>query len=284
MKKAVYKAMSAILFLLGGVFILSSASGLTGYVIFEGVKSNYGFFIGLILLAGGLLGFIFSGGRSFLPAAKLEDIVESRTSSLPDYMKERQFIIFDEDFLSGRFKTSKHRLTYLKNLIAEGYSLVVPNSLKEEFSELEKLEGTVSFSKSPGYSQIKGEALELLKRTEKYQEGARLLAYTTPQEVPRRLMSRFANDIKALEELGKMKGNTKKDWVTLRNYVEKQYTDLDVDSDILASAIYGGRSGAVVVVSGDSRIDQTIHALKAQDYGHSKNIIYISPQEDKIVT
>jgi len=44
-----------VLIILGGVILLNAFSGLTGYVVFEGVKNQTSYLIGVVLFVGGIV-------------------------------------------------------------------------------------------------------------------------------------------------------------------------------------------------------------------------------------
>ncbi|MBI2047387.1 hypothetical protein HYT26_04480 [Candidatus Pacearchaeota archaeon] len=270
-KKRVYRILSLILLFSGVFLMLNSQIRTIGAVIgISAVSSKVSFIAGLVFISISLILFIATQRRY-----TLENIIKEN--------KER-FVIIDTNFLIDNFgRDSEGIKNYVINLKNAGYNIVIPREQKEtELQELKGIKGFIDFSGNSDYGRIKEEAEEAIKRTEKYRQGAEFLNKFTNlknlAEMPRTLIKIAKDAIESLSNKGIFPQSQEEAKERIKDWVKRHYTNIETDSALLASAVYGGGEKEVFLVSSDGHLDKALQSLKEKYHNLRKRIDYIHPQ------
>ena len=275
-KKKACRILSLTLFLSGAFFVLNSQIRTIGAVIgISAVSAQLSFILGLSFISVAVILFVIAQKRY-----TLEGIIQEN--------RER-FVIIDTNFLIDNFgRDSKGIKNYIINLKNAGYKIVIPHEQKDsELQELKGIKGFIDFSGYSNYDRIKGEAKEVIKDSEKYQQGIEFLDKFTNMDdltkMERRLIRIARYAINSLSNKGMLPQGQEESKERIKGWVKRHYTNIETDSALLASAVCGGRDEEVLLISSDEHLNAALQSLEKKHPELRGRIDYRYPEDYNLV-
>ncbi|MBI2124735.1 hypothetical protein HYT92_02990 [Candidatus Pacearchaeota archaeon] len=282
----IYRSSSIALFAAGALLLANSGKGIAGAAV--GAPAAWGISLSFILGMAFMIAAVVMFAVAALPAAgTLEDILRRELINRGGNPDEKPVIFLDANYLLNKFKYPQLRKKYIEKLQYEGYNVKIPKALMEEMWELRDIKGA---TKPSGYAEnLLEETKEAMKQTEKYRKGLEILGYSNKEDVPRQLWHYFRKEKNnVFDSVASGQMSVEEAWPHLRNKIERHYTRIDRDSDILASAVATAEDTSnqlkVVLVSSDRHMSEAVDILMQKHPILRSKLIYIIPEQANIIT
>ncbi|HLD37290.1 MAG TPA: hypothetical protein VJA86_01755 [Candidatus Nanoarchaeia archaeon] len=279
----IYRILSIVLFAAGVMLLARSGAGIAGAAV--GAPAAWGISLSFILGMAFMIAAVVMFAVAALPAAgTLENILRRELINRGGNPDEKPIIFLDANYLFNKFKHPQSRKGYVENLQHKGYNVKIPKALREEMWELRDIRGETNPS---GYAEnLLEETKEAMKQTEKYQKGLEILGYSNKEDVPRQLWHYFRKEKEnVFDSVASGQMSPDEAWPHLRNKIERHYTRIDRDSDILASAVATAEDPnnqlKVVLVSSDRHMSEAVDILMQKHPVLRSKLIYIIPEDLK---
>ncbi len=289
--KRVLNLCGILLIVFAFILVLSSSQILTGFAILEEqLEKISGTFYGIILIVGGII--MIGFGQSF-EGNNLENRLDMDQVS-PQQFADRFFTKERDEQRRSIILDTSAILSYEPSQVAQilerfGH-VYVPDSVLNEIENpaLRSLVLTKSLQLN-GYASYKDEARHILEQTEKPQLRKFLIPYLT--NVKHITSNREATEIsnkttrlrKIMEKEGwtldDTKGNEKKFFNSIMNYLNKHCEVSETDVDVLAMGLYRLNQGHHVLI-GERDIDlrDAVKLIKLSNK-RGRDIDYIEPYQ-----